>query len=298
MLAIGTTLFDPARSFKDLEAQCAFGPRVPGTEAHVKCRDALIAIAKANCDKAWTQEFRHDWSQGRTGKPVTMWNIVGTQNWEKASVRIMLMAHWDSRPTADYDPVSSNRRKPILGANDGASGVAVLTELMRSFKAKAPEVGICYIFSDGEDLGPGLEEMFLGARDVVRSDTNKRLYFGDHVPNYGILLDMIGDKDLRVPMEPNSMSYAPGLMRSLYAHARLLGMSSTFPMEYGPTIEDDHICINQAGIPTIDLIDFDYEPWHTVGDTPDKCSAESLGKVGKLLESWLRQSPPWNEKIR
>ncbi|HSI74038.1 MAG TPA: M28 family peptidase, partial [Fimbriimonas sp.] len=110
---------------------------------------------------------------------------------------------------------------------------------------------------------------------------------------YGILLDMIGDKDLVVPMEPNSRQYAPELMDAFYAHAEAIGLGKTFPKEDGPLIEDDHICLNEAGLPTIDLIDFDYKPWHTLADTVDKVSATSLGKIGKQLQTWLEKKPPY-----
>jgi len=276
------TSFDQDRSWRDLIKQVSYGPRVPGTTAHQSCRDYLLAETKANCDKAALQEFRHEWSRNR--QMVTMWNVWGTQNWDKATTRVVLMAHWDSRPTADMEDSSARRAKPIPGANDGASGVAVLLELMRDFKAKAPEVGIMYVLSDGEDLGPGLDEMFLGARAYAQLTM-------EHRPDYGILLDMIGDKDLKVPMEPNSLSFAPKLLKALYAHAGEIGLGKSFPSSLGPEIEDDHLPVNEAGIPMIDLIDFDYEPWHKLSDTPEHCSAESLGKVGTLLESWLRKSP-------
>jgi Zn-dependent M28 family amino/carboxypeptidase len=215
-----------------------------------------------------------------------MWNVIGEQNWKDAKVRVLLLAHWDTRPTADMDPDEAKRLQPILGANDGASGVAVLLELARVLKVAKPEVGIMYLFTDGEDLGPGLEEMFLGARAFARSMPTPR-------PDYGILLDMVGDKNLEVPMEPNSQRYAPDLVRELYRHAAQIGLKKTFPMVYGLPISDDHIPLNEAGLPTIDLIDFTYEPWHTHADTVDKSSPESLGKVGKLLESWLTKKPPF-----
>jgi Zn-dependent M28 family amino/carboxypeptidase len=214
-----------------------------------------------------------------------MWNVVSEQNWKDAKVRVVLLAHWDTRPYADQDWDPENRNKPILGANDGASGVAVLLELMRAFKeTMPPDVGIQYLFTDGEDLGPGLEEMFLGARAYVRDLKAPK-------PDYGILLDMIGDKNLEVPMDPQSLRYARPIVMALYKHAAEIGLGRTFPRFEGPLIEDDHIPLNQAGLKTIDLIDFDYPAWHTAADTVDKCSAESLGKVGKLLESFLWKRP-------
>ena len=139
---------------------------------------------------------------------------------------------------------------------------------------------------DGEDLGPSSQEMYLGSILYANSAAPK----GD----YGILLDMIGDRDLRVPIEPNSYDLVPKLTKAIYTHAKSVGLGATFPIALGQyAIEDDHLPLIKGGIPTLDLIDFEYEPWHTVRDTPDKCSAESLGKVGVLLETWLRKNPTW-----
>lgn len=280
----GPVKFDSGKAWGLLTKQVDFGPRVPGTPAHINCRDFLRSELEKSCDHVRLQEFSHRWSS--SGQGVTMWNIVGEQNWKDAKVRVALFAHWDSRPTADQETDESLKKQPIPGANDGASGVAVLLELARSIKDSHPGVGIMYVLTDGEDLGPGLNEMFLGATAFARIMSKPK-------PTYGILLDMIGDKDLRVPMEPNSQYYAPDLTRALYRHAATVGLKDTFPAVMGPEIEDDHLAINQAGVPTIDLIDFTYAPWHTLSDTTDKCSAESLGKVGKLLETWLTKVPIW-----
>lgn len=276
------TLFDRERAWKHLIAQCDFGPRPPGTEAHKKCRDYIVAEAKKHTDKVILQEFTHKWS--KTGETLTMWNVVAEMNFGKPKT-VLLLAHWDTRPFADWDPDPAKRNQPILGANDGASGVAVLLELMRVFKENPPPVNVTFLFTDGEDLGPDLNEMFLGAKHFV-TRVNPRDYW------YGILLDMIGDKDLKIPKEPNSIYYARSLVDRFYRHAHEIGLGSTFPMTTQSPIEDDHIPLNLAGIPTMNLIDFDYEWWHTTHDTPDKCSPESLGKVGRAVESFLRAERP------
>ena len=283
-VASSSTSFDSAKAWDLLRKQCDFGPRPPGKDAHIKCRDLILKEVTKYCDNARLQTFSHTWSSD--GKPYDMWNVVGEQNWKDAKVRVVLMAHWDTRPTADQEPLPSNQLKPILGANDGASGVAVLLELMRVMKAKKLNVGIQYVLVDGEDLGPGLDEMFLGARNYVKT-------LLDEKPQYGILLDMIGDKDLEVPIESYSYFSARDVAVSLYRHAASIGLKSSFPNVVGQAIQDDHLSLINADIPTVDLIDFSYEPWHTLRDTPDKCSAESLGKVGKLLESFLSQSEPF-----
>ncbi len=271
-----------------LQEQCKFGPRPPSTEAHKKTQEFLLAEMRKYCGNVRAQALTHRWS--KTGSVVEMANLIGEQNWQDAKVRVLLLAHWDTRPTADQDPDPTKRGKPILGANDGASGVAVLLGVMKALKDSLPkDVGVQYLLTDGEDLGPGLEEMFLGARHYAKNLPSPK-------PDYGILLDMIGDKDLVVPVEPFSYEAAPTLVRDLYGMAAKLGMASTFPWRSGSYIEDDHRPLIAAGLPTIDLIDFTYEPWHTSEDTVDKCSAESLGKVGKLLTAWLSQSPAWRIK--
>lgn len=279
--------FDENRAWSHLTKQLQFGPRVPGTPAHIQCRDWIADELKKSCENVRLQPLTHTWS--RNQQTVKMWNVVGEQNWKNAKVRVALYAHWDTRPSADQEYDAAKRGKPIPGANDGASGVAVLLELARVLKETHPEVGVMYVFTDGEDLGPGLDEMFLGARAFAKDKPDPK-------PDYGILLDMIGDKDLRVPMEPNSLRYAGDLMVQLYRHANSIGLGKTFPMVEGPEIEDDHMPLNQAGLKTIDLIDFDYEPWHTLDDTADKCSAASLGKVGKLLQTWLEKRPAYDAK--
>lgn len=277
--------FDQAASWQYLLKQCNFGPRKPGTPAHIQCRDWIKAeMEKNGCTNVRLQPFAHTWSMTR--QKVQMWNIIGEQNWQNAKVRVVLLAHWDTRPTADQEFDEKKMMTPIIGANDGASGVAVLLELMKHTKALHPDLGFQFLMTDGEDLGPGLDEMFLGAAAYAKD-------YGQHKPNYGILLDMIGDKDLEVPMEPQSNFYAKPLVSAFYSFMKKNGYESTYPSFFGPTIEDDHIPLNKAGIPTMDLIDFSYPSWHTLDDTPDKCSAESLGKIGKSLLKWFSQPQPW-----
>lgn len=265
--------------------QVGFGPRVPGTEGHIKTRDWIAEQMKKSCANVKLQELSHTWS--KTGKKVTMWNIIGEQNWDKGKVKVLLLAHWDTRPYANEDPNPENRDKPILGANDGASGVAVLLELMRVMKDRYPDVGIMYLMTDGEDLGPGLDEMFLGATYFSKNLPSPK-------PDYGILLDMVGSKNVRITMEMNGYTAAKSLVQSFYKNARLNSLSSAFPAVYGQPIYDDHLSLIQAGVPTMDLIDFEHlEHWHNLSDTVENCSADSLGKVGKALESWLIKSPPF-----
>lgn len=216
-------------------------------------------------------------------------NVVGEINWKDAKTRVVLIAHWDTRPSADQEIDPALRSRPIPGANDGASGVAVLLELARTIKAHpvAKNLGIRFLLVDGEDLGPDSDEMYLGAIAYSKSEGPR----GD----YGILLDMIGDKDLRVPMEQSSTALVPRLQKAIYDHAKTVDIqvARAFPSVVGDNIEDDHLPLIKAGLPTVDLIDFDYADWHKTTDSPDKCSAYSLGLVGRLLESWLRRPTVW-----
>lgn len=276
--------FNKDLAWAHLTKQMSFGPRVPGTPAHASCQDYILAEMKKYCDDAHLQPFSHVWS--RTHKRLDMNNIIGTQNWKNSSVKVILITHWDSRPEASEESDPRLQAQPVPGANDGASGVAVLLELMRVFKEKNPNVGILYFMTDGEDLGPGEDEMYLGAIHFATHDMPKA--------TYGILLDMIGDRDLSVPIEGNSQDVAPDLIEALYNHANKIGLGKTFPKYRDFFIDDDHLAlIKYADLPTIDLIDFRYPWWHKVTDTADKCSADSLGKVGKLLESWFTTPTPW-----
>jgi hypothetical protein len=171
------------------------------------------------------------------------------------------------------------RKKPIIGASDGASGVAVLLELARLFKERKPDVGVVLVLLDGEDYGDFVKDegVFLGSRYFARNHTG-------YNPEFGILLDMVGDKDLNIKREGNSDRFAPGTNAKFFNLARELGYGKYLIDSTGFEITDDHIALSTLGrIPTIDLIDFDYGPWHTLEDTPDKCSSQSLAIIGKTL---------------
>jgi glutaminyl-peptide cyclotransferase len=162
-------------------------------------------------------------------------------------------------------------------------------ELARALKVAPANVGVKYLFVDGEDLGPLEPDMYLGAKVFAKDPSSPK-------PDYGILLDMIGNIKVRVPEEINSIRRAPKLENAFYDFASKIGLSATFPKVAGDEIEDDHLCLNDGGIPTIDLIDFVYAPWHTLADTPDKCSPDSLYNIGDMLEQWLKQPEPYQMK--
>lgn len=269
-----------ARAFRHLQAQCDFGPRPPGSDAHVKTRDYLLQELRKVADRVALQPFTGTYA----GKTVQMWNVLGVIN-PDARRKIMVCAHWDTRPTADQERNAEDRQQPILGANDGASGVAALLELARVLKQKRPQVGVVVAFWDGEDLGPSVDNMFLGARYFAAHP-------GAYKPERAILLDMIGDADLRIPRESYSLNSDRAMVETVWSAARQLGFSKEFPDTSQGYVQDDHIALHEGGIPAIDLIDFTYPPWHTLRDTPDKCSPRSLELVAKVLEKVLREQTP------
>lgn len=271
--------FDAQSAFRYLTTQVDFGPRVSGTKAHDLCRNFLAAEMGKSAEAVNLQDFT---IRGYDGRMLQYTNIVSSFNL-KATTRILLMAHWDSRPWADAEKDSSLHSRPVPGANDGASGVAVLLEIARHLKSAPPEVGVDILFTDGEDYGEHRDpDGFLhGAR-----------YFATHLPQgyrpaFGILLDMIGDAQLEIPREQHSIDFAPDIVDLVWGTAARLGYDQFVNTVQG-RVTDDHLPLNAAGIRTIDLIDFDYpDPtnryWHTLQDTPDKCSPGSLGAVGTVL---------------
>ena len=263
--------FDGDRAYTLLQAQCALGPRPPASAAHEKCKAYILKQLTPNVDKVDTQIFSYLDTDRHVNLHLT--NIIGVIN-PTATKKILLFTHWDTRPTADMD--LDHQDKPIVGADDGASGTAVLLELARVLHTQRPTVGLVLLFVDGEDWGPGENKMYLGAR-----------YFAQHPgvykPTYAILLDMIGQKDLQVHRELGSQSQHPELNDKVWAAASALGYAAQFPDSLQNAIGDDHVAFNNAGIPAIDLIDFDYAYWHTLQDTADKCSPQSLKAVGDVM---------------
>ena len=271
--------FDGRRALDFLVAQTDFGPRNPGSSGHHKCLAYLEDELRKYAASASLQPFTH---KGYNGEVFTLTNLIATFN-PKARTRILLLAHWDSRPRSDQETDLKKRDQPILGANDGASGVAVLLEIARHLKEKAPTAGVDMLFTDGEDYGKEGDNAgyLLGAR-----------YFSENLPpgfspTFGILLDMVGDANLELMKESYSIQFAPEAVDAVWSAARELGVYQ-FTDNVQGYVTDDHLPLNRIGIRTIDLIDFSYPDasnryWHTTQDTPDKCSSESLEAVGKVL---------------
>ena len=270
----GIPEFDPKRAFAHLEKQCAFGPRHPGSEGHQRCLIYLVEEFEKSSDTVIQQPFL--FSDPKNRQTHTLTNVIAS--FGTSPKRILLCAHWDTRPWADSDSDPKNWNEPILGANDGASGVAVLLEIAYILKNNPSPVGVDIVLFDGEDSGlQGQNETWCqGSRFFARS---RQL---THLPMYGILLDFVGDKDLHFPVEVNSRCFATEIVDRVWGKALELGLPA-FDLSPGYEMIDDHLELLKVGIPAIDIIDFDYPYYHTLEDTEDKCSPESLGIVGTLL---------------
>jgi glutaminyl-peptide cyclotransferase len=268
--------FDQAAAFARLEEQCEFGPRPPGSDAHEQTMVWLVETLSQLTDRVSVQRFSVVADSG----DVELTNVIASFN-PGARERVLLGAHWDTRAIAENDPDPANRCRPIPGANDGASGVAVLLELARLVSESPPHVGVDMVFFDGEDggNGGGLPDWCLGSTYYARSLRGR-------IPAYAVVIDMIGDAELEVPREPNSVETSGEVVDRVWDAARRAG-SNRFVDGAGKPTYDDHIPLIRVGVPTALVIDFDYAYWHTLADTPDKCSPESLGEVGRALVALL-----------
>ncbi|MGB9619271.1 MAG: M28 family peptidase [Armatimonadota bacterium] len=280
--------FDAERAFKLLKDQVDLGPRYPGSPGHDVALGFIRSQLKPYADSVGTLGYTHT----IRGKQIRLVNVLAFFN-PGADKRILLAAHWDTRPTADCEVDPQKKSKPIPGANDGASGVAVLLELARMFHVRKPDVGVVMVFFDGEDYGPDLDSMFLGSRLSAGTLARGVSAGGKRVPfSYGILLDMVGDKNLCVYREKNSVDAAPQVVDKVWTAAKELGYQDKFRPDVKYAIDDDHVPLIKAGIRCIDVIDFDYGPWHTLDDTPDKCSAASLQVVGEVIARVVYHEKP------
>ena len=268
--------FDGAAAFALLETQVGFGPRVPGSPGHAAQLAWMSDYLAERADTLIAQPFNHTTAGGTE---LRMTNLFARFRPE-ASERVLLLAHWDTRSMAENDVDPARRSEPIPGANDGASGTALLLHMADLFARQPPPIGVDILLVDGEDYAPG--EMYLGAKHFAAEPV-----VPGYTPLYGVLVDMIADRDPVYPVEGYSAHYAPEVVRRVYALAAHLGYGEMFPLVQGRTIDDDHVPLNQAGIRTIDIIDFDFGPanvhWHTHGDDLGAVSVRGLEAVGTVL---------------
>lgn len=288
----GNPKFDEDHAFEYLLKQCEFGPRNPSSDGYYKCLNFMITELEQTADDLIIQEFSYQERKNRTRHDLQ--NVIARYN-PDAEFQTIISCHWDTRPWADSEPNRKDRDQPILGANDGASGVAVLLELAKIFGENTPPIGVNLVFFDGEDMGiPGENETYCqGSRFFAKNLPIPK-------PNEAINLDMVADKQLHLPVEKYSLEFHPRLVRYLWNRADDLGLDA-FDIRPQNAIYDDHVPLYQiAGIPSIDLIDFKYPNsyanfWHTMDDVPENCSAESLGQVGKLMVDYIynREGQDW-----
>lgn len=257
--------FDGQRALEHVEKQVAFGPRTVGSSGHAKVQEWMRAELSAS---GWDTRIQ---SAEMLGHPIQ--NVIAYRG--DGQPKIILAAHYDTRMVADNDPDPAKMTDPVLGANDGASGVAVLLELGRVLPKES--LPIWLVFFDAEDNGR-IEgwDWILGSRAFV-----DELVFR---PEAVVIVDMVGDADQNIYIERNSN---PELVKEIWDIAAELGYEKNFIPETKYSILDDHIPFLQAGIPAIDIIDFDYPYYHTANDTVDKVSAESLATVGNTLQEWI-----------
>lgn len=281
--------FSTDTAYAYTEKQVSFGPRIPNTPAQRKCADWLIQTLKPLADTVYVQ---HTTVNGPKNTPLPCVNIVGVFN-PAATQRILVLAHWDTRPYADQD--AFDKTKAFDGADDGASGTAVLLELARQFRLQRPGIGVDLLLTDVEDFGVSEEEnsYCLGTQYWARHP---------HVPgykaNYGILLDMVGGRNTQFFMEATSQQYALGPMKALWDVANRLGYSDFFRYEgNGAAITDDHVYVNTiANIPTFDIIAMqpngNFAPhWHTQNDNMSVIDKRTLQAVGQTLMQVIYAQP-------
>lgn len=286
--------FNADSAYAYVAKQVAFGPRNPNSEGHAACATWLTEKLENYADNVIVQR---DFVKAYDGTNLEMKNIIGQFQPDKKR-RILLFAHWDTRPFADKDPDESRVMEPILGANDGASGVGVLMEVARQLNAQPTDYGIDIIFFDAEDYGtPQFEDVqsdmlswCLGSQYWSRSP-----HVAGYRAKYGILLDMVGSKTAKFPKEGTSMQYASHVMNKIFKSARTTGNMAYFSNQTtGPTT-DDHTVVNQiTGIPSACIVEFHTGPnvmglsgygnfHHTHNDNMDIISAETLGAVGEVV---------------
>lgn len=276
------TAFDGHAALALIKTQLDFGPRIPGTDGARRCGDWIIEQMRARADTVIVQSWTH---QTADGVSLPLRNILARFR-PTATDRVLYVTHWDTRPISENASNAADQKKPVPGANDGASGTALFIELGDVLKRTPPTVGVDLLFVDGEDYGS-----FTPPRDVLLCAT----YFASHLPSpdykplFGVLWDMIGDRELDIYQEGNSMQQAPEIVARVWRAAADLGYDKYFIPQYRYTVTDDHLPLLKAGLRVIDVIDLDYPAHHTPDDTFNKVSAQSMQIVGDVATALVTQ---------
>ncbi len=271
---------DGARMQARIVHQVGAGPRIPGTAGHA----AIQKWIADELERLGGEVERQTFVDSTLGRPMALTNLIGRFGPAGGS-RIVLCAHWDSRAVSDRDADSTHRADPVPGANDGGSGVAVLLEMAELMRQKPPAVGVDLVFFDGEDQGEATrsDQFCLGSRAYAARVTRGTV-------RAAFLFDMVGDRDLAIHPEVHSSRRAANLVAIVLDGARATG-ARHFHAEPRWELTDDHIPLLDAGIPAVDIVDFDYPAWHTHRDTPEQTSAESLAEVARVA-AWLVYRSP------
>lgn len=288
--------FNADTAYYFIQKQVDFGPRVPNTPEHEACRDWLAETLGGFADTIYLQ---HADLKAFDGTILKSTNIIASFN-DDAKRRIILAAHWDTRPFADQEEDKSRKNEPILGANDGASGVGVLLEIARILHENPIDIGIDIILFDSEDYGqpsfsnlPYVPDSYCLGSQYWAANPHKK----DYSANFGILLDMVGAKDALFTHEGTSVYYAKSYLNKVWSIARVIGYSDYFAFQETPPITDDHLYINKiAGIPTIDIIQYDRATktgfghyWHTHKDDMSIIDKNTLKAVGQTVTQVVYQ---------
>jgi glutaminyl-peptide cyclotransferase len=269
------TPFDGERALGYVRTFMEFGARVPGTEAHQRAGDWIASQMRLRADTVIEQTWTHT---TKSGTKLPLKNILARFR-PMAEERLLYVTHWDSRPVADKATDEAQRKMPTPGANDGGSGVGLFLALGDVLKATPPGIGVDLLFVDGEDYGTFGPDV-----DVLLGST----YFANNLPSanyqplFGIVFDMIGEKDLRIPQEGHSIDRAPEVVERVWRTASEMGYGNVFVPGSTFGITDDHLPLLDKGLRVIDVIDLDYAHHHTIDDTIDKLSARSLKIVGDV----------------
>ena len=282
--------FNADSAYNYVKKQLDFGPRVPGSDAHKQCANWFINFFEEKADTVYIQDFK---TRLYDGKAIDGKNIIASFN-PNAKKRIILAAHWDSRPFADHDPDENNWNTPIDGANDGASGVGIIMEIARLLNQNPINIGIDMILFDLEDYGAPQQLNYMSNDDWALGSQYwaKHPHIYNYKAYFGILLDMVGAANPKFPKEYYSQQFAAWVSNEVWRIAREIGYADYFSNEIGHPINDDHIAMNTiAKIPTIDIIHLEndsengsfYPYWHTLNDNLEQIDAKTLEMVGNVV---------------
>jgi glutaminyl-peptide cyclotransferase len=292
-------VIDGHRAYEYLKNIVAIGPHTAGSDANTRVRKLVADHFTKLGGKVREQPFRA--THPVTGKPLLMANLVAS--WKPELLRrVAIGAHYDTRPHPDQEDLPERRNLPFLGANDPGSGIAVLMEIAHHLTDLDTQWGVDLVLFDGEELvfgnDPRVGEYFLGSEEFARIYAEQRDRRRSKMRYAAaMVLDMVGGRELRIKQEPNSRDAAPQLVRQVWDVARSLRINS-FSRDIGKEVMDDHLALIRVGIPTIDIIDFDYPYWHKADDLPENCSAESLADVSRVVTTWLTLAPKDQPKVQ